>query len=105
MFRRDRNKHGGCIMFYYNENILCNTVNVEGLPDSYKVTLIELSNKSRKWLCICLYEPPTQNEKYFPEILSFAVAKMSCEYEDIMLTGDFNLTVENKNLEVFIDTV
>ena len=80
-------------------------INVEGLPDSYKVTLIELSNKSRKWLCICLYEPPTQNEKYFLEILSFTVTKMSCEYEDIMLIGDFNLTVENKNLEVFINTV
>ena len=29
---------------------------------------------------------------------------MSCEYENIMLIGDFNLTVENKNLEVFMNT-
>ena len=26
---------------------------------------------------------------------------MSCEYENVLLIGDFNLTVENKNLEVF----
>ena len=63
IIRRDRNKYGRCIMFYYNENVLCHTVNVEGLPDSYKVTLVELSIKSQKWLCICLYEPPSQNEK------------------------------------------
>ena len=28
---------------------------------------------------------------------------MSCEYENVMLIGDFNLTVENKNLEVFMN--
>ena len=43
MFRRDRNKHGGGIMFYINESISCKTVNVD-----CKVTLIDLSIKSRK---------------------------------------------------------
>ena len=47
MFRRDRNKHGGGIMFYITENIPCKTVNVEGFPDDCEVTLIELSIKSR----------------------------------------------------------
>ena len=103
MFRRDRNKHGGGIMFYINENIPCKTVNVEDLPDDCEVTLIELSIKSRKWLCIGLYKPPSQNEKYFLDNLSLALTKMSCEYENVVLIGDFNLTVENKNLEVFMN--
>ena len=54
MFRGDRNKHGGGIMFYINENIPCKTVNVEGLPDDCEVTLIELSIKSGEWLYIGL---------------------------------------------------
>ena len=29
---------------------------------------------------------------------------MSCEYENVMLIGDFNLTAENKNLETFVNT-
>ena len=29
---------------------------------------------------------------------------MSCKYENVMLIGNFNLTVENKNLEVFLNT-
>ena len=103
MFRRDRNKYGGGIMFYVNENIPCKTVNVEGLPNDCVVTLIELSIKSRKWLCIGLYKPPSQNEKYFLDNLSLALTKMSCEYENVVLIGDFNLTVENKNLEVFMN--
>ena len=99
MFRRDRNKHGGGIMFYINENIPCKTVNIEGLPNDCEVILIELSIKSRKWPCIGLYKPPSQNEKYFLDTLSLALTKMSCKYENIMLIGDLNLTVENKNLE------
>ena len=103
MFRRDKNKHGGGIMFYFNENISCKTVNVEGLLDDCEVTLVELSIKGRKWLCIGLYEPPSQNEKYFLENLSLALTKMSCKYQNLMLIGDFNLTVENKNLGVFMN--
>ena len=40
IFRRDSNKYGGGIMFYINENITGKTVNVEGLPNDCKVTLI-----------------------------------------------------------------
>ena len=101
--RKERKKHGRGIMFYINENIPCKTVTVEGVPDDCEVTLIELSIKSRKWLCIGLYKPPAQNEKYFLDNLSLALTKMSCEYENVMLIGDFNLTVENKNLEVFMN--
>ena len=77
MFRRDRNKRGGDIMFYINENILCKTVNVEGLPDDCEVTLIQLSIKSQKWLCIGLYKPSSRNEKYFVDNISIALTKMS----------------------------
>ena len=101
MFRRDRNKHGVVMMFYINENIPFKAVNVEGLPENCEVTLIELSIKSRKWLCIGLYKAPSQNEKYFLDNLSLALTKMSCEYENFMLIGDFNLTVFN--LEAFMN--
>ena len=36
-FRRDRNKNGGDIIFYINENIPCKIVNVEGLADDLQV--------------------------------------------------------------------
>ena len=104
MFRRDRKKHGGGIMFYISKNIPCKRVNVEGLPDDCEVTLIQLSTQSRKWLCIGLYKPSSQNGKYFLDNLALTLIKMFCEYENVMLIGDFNLTAENKNLEVFMNT-
>ena len=104
MFRGDRNRHGGGIMFYINENIPCKTINVEGLPEDCEVTLIELSIKNGKWFGFGLQKPSSQNEKYFLDNLSLAQTKMSCEYENVMLIADFNLTVENKNLETFMNT-
>ena len=59
--------------------------------------------KTRKWLCIGLYKSPSQNENYFLDILSKVLSKQTCQYENVMLIGDFNLTVNNKNLGVFID--
>ena len=91
-------------MFYINESISWKPVNAEGLPDGWELTLIPLFIKSWKWLCIGLYKPPSQNEKYFLDNLSRALTKMSSEYESVMLIGDFNLTIENKYLEVFMNT-
>ena len=106
MFKRDRNNHGRDIRLYINECLDKNkTVNVEGLPDDCEVTLIELFIKSRKWLCIGLYKPLLQNEKFFLQNLSLApLTEMSYEYENILLIGDFNLTVKNKTLKVFMNT-
>ena len=30
---------------------------------------------------------------------------MSCEYENVILISDFNLPVDNKNLEIFMNTI
>ena len=91
-------------MFYINENIPCKLVNVEGLPIDCEVTLIELFIKSWKWVCVGVYQPHSHNDKYFFENLLLALTKMSFEYENVMLTGCVNFTVENKNLEVFMNT-
>ena len=52
----------------------------------------------------CSLQAPFTNEKYFFDNLSLALTKMSCKYGNVMFIGDFNLTVENNNLEVFINT-
>ena len=52
----------------------------------------------------CL-QAPSENEKYFLENLSLALTEMSCEQENIMMIGDFNLTFDNKHLKVFMKTL
>ena len=40
----------------------------------------------------------------FLDSLSLFLDELTCQFDNIILMGDFNLTVENKNLEVFMST-
>ena len=63
VYRKDINKHGGGVIFYMNENISCKAVSrLEEVPDYCEIIFIEFSIKTRKWLSIGLYKPPSQNE-------------------------------------------
>ena len=98
LFRRDRNCHGGGVLCYINENIPSKIVNVEGIVKECEIVLIEFSIKTRKWLFIGLYKPPSQNENNVLDNLSLIINRLTCQYENFMLIGDFNMTIENKNL-------
>ena len=68
-FRRDRNKHGGGLLFYLNENIPCKLINDQIIPSDIEMIMFEFLVKTREWLCIGLYKSPSQNESYFLDIL------------------------------------
>ena len=101
-FRRDRNKHGGGLLFDINENIPCKLINDEIIPSDIEMIMFEFLVKTRKWLCIGLYKSPSQNENSFLDIFSKVLIKHTCQYENIMI-GDFNLTFNNKNLPLFMN--
>ena len=89
---------------YINDNIPSKIVNVESLEEDCEVILIEFFIKTRKWLCIGLYKPPSQNENYFLQNLSLVMNRLTCKYENFILVGDFSMTIENKNLEMFMNS-
>ena len=60
--------------------------------------------KTRRCLCIVIYKWPSQNENYFLDILSKVLSKQTCQFENILLIRDLNLTVNNKILGVFMNT-
>ena len=68
------------------------------------MNMFEFLVKTRKWLCIGLYKSPSQNKNYFLDILLQVVTKQTYHNENVMLIGYFNLTVNNKNLGVFMNT-
>ena len=59
--RSCRNKHGGGVIFYINENLPCKVVGLEEVPNDCEMILIEVSIKNRKSLSIGLYKSPLQN--------------------------------------------
>ena len=60
--------------------------------------------KNRKWLCIGLYKLSSQNKKYFLNHLSKTLGQLTCQFDETILIGNFNLTTKNNNLENFKNT-
>ena len=97
MYRRDRNKHDGGVMFYINENIPCKSLILEEIPDNCKIIFIEFSIKTQNG-SVLAYKPPSQNYEYFLGNMSLILNKLTCKYDNIMLMGNLNLTVTSKLL-------
>ena len=65
VFRKDRDRFGGGLMFYVNEQIPSKVLSLESISMDIELTLLEFTVKNRRLLCIGVYRPPPQNEKYF----------------------------------------
>ena len=87
-----------------NENIPSNVLHLNSNPDDKELILLPFSIKGLKWLFIGVYKGPSQNEKYFLDNLSKNLSELTCQHDKPILIGDFNLTADNKNLEIFINT-
>ena len=82
LFRRDRSCHGGGILCDINENIPSKIVKVEGIVKECKMVLLEFFIKTRSWLFIGPYKPPSQNENNFLGNLSFIINRLTCQYKN-----------------------
>ena len=104
MFQKDRDRFGGGLMFYVNVQIPSKFLSLESIPMDIELILLEFTVKNRRWLCVGIYRPPYQNEKYFTEHLSKILGQLSCQYDKTMLIWDFNIMIDNKSLENFMTT-
>ena len=50
-----------------------------------------------------MYKPPSQSDKEFTNRLSSAIDYYSPKYENLILIGDFNLSIENQHLDALIN--
>ena len=46
--------------------------------------------RKSKWLVVCCYHPPSQNDNYFFYNLGKALDSLNSNYEKFLLIGDFN---------------
>ena len=67
-----------------------------------ELILLEFTVKNQRWLCVVIYRPTSQNEKYFIDHLSKILGQLSFQYDKTVLIGDFNLKIDNKSLEHFM---
>ena len=103
MFRRDRNGSGGGLCIYVKETIAAKQLNLH-LDIDNEAIFLEINIRSRKWLIVGLYKPPIQNNSLFLESMSKNISQYLDSYGNITSLGDFNMTLEDKNLQNFTHT-
>ena len=49
-FRRDRNSHGGGLLFYIRDDIPCKEIKTQKLPNDIEGIFIEINLRNSKWI-------------------------------------------------------
>ena len=103
MFRKDRNKKGGGIILYVNEEILCKKIDMKVDNHNIEAIFIEVNLRKEKWLMIGVYKPPSQSECDFVNTLQQSLSSLSQKYERFIIIGDLNMKIENEHLSSLIE--
>ena len=93
-FCQNRNKHGGGVMFYVNENIPCRVLNIDFNFNDLETIFLKFYLRNRKCLCVSSYKR-NQNDQYFLDYINKSLTKFSYQFDTTMLLEDFTLTTEN----------
>ena len=72
-FRRDRNRFGGALILYINENIPCRPLNDHPAFPNLELIAIEIHQNKRRWLFIDIHKPPSQSDNEFTNRLSLII--------------------------------
>ena len=59
MFQMDRDRFGGGLIFYVNEQIPSKVLSLESIPMDIEVILFEFTVKNQSWLRVGIYTPPS----------------------------------------------
>ena len=103
-FRLDRTAKGGGILLYIREDIPCRCIKQTTLNNSFEGFFVELNLRSKKWLLGCSYNHHKENIASHLSNTSTALDKLCRDYENIILLGDFNVEVKEKNISDFMIT-
>ena len=97
-FRRNRNRYGRDILLYKNEEIPFKILNQPTASSTNEI----IATTKHKWPLLDIYKPTKQDNSEFLEIMNILLDDYTETYENIITLGDFNLTVENPQLNGFI---
>ena len=88
-FRLDRNRNGGGVMIYIQDDIPSRLLLKHGFTGDIEGLYIELNFRKCKWLLLGTYHPPSQSDQYYFNNLDKSLDTYS-NYEKNLLVGDFN---------------
>ena len=104
IFRQDRDKYGGGLMFYINQNIPCKKIETFQFTSSIEILTLEINLGKEKLLIFGTYKPPNINNSSFLNELYNAITFYSTLYKNCVLLGDLNIVRDNTQLQNFCES-
>ena len=100
---KDRNKNGGRILFYINQNKPFKVIKRKQLPRNLEILTLEIILNKMEILSMGLYKSPSFNEKDFLFHLNNAYTFFSTTHENLTLIDDSNMIPGDKKLSGFCE--
>ena len=99
-YRYDRTDRGGGLLLYVRKDIPSKFISVRSLHD-IEILVIEINLRKRKWALLGSYNPHRSNIKYHVECLNRILDEISTQYDNYIVFGDFNVSVEEDSMDQF----
>ena len=100
IFRQDRGKYGGGVMFLINQNIPCKKIETFQFTSSIEIHK-EINLGKQKQLIFGIYKPPNLSKNSYLNELYYAITFYSTLYKHCVLLGDLNIVRDNIQLQNF----
>ena len=100
-FRLDRNKNGGEILLYIISNITSTKLNRYIIKNQIEAFFVEIRIRNSIWLLCCSYNPSKLQIASHIQEISNGIDAYCKKYENILITGDFNVDVKEVSLHLF----
>ena len=101
--RHNRNCHGGGLMFFIRDDLPHKELKSHKLPNDVEGIFIEVTLRKNKWLIMGGYNPHKESISYFLSNIGKEIDKFLPSYENILLLGDFNSTMLEKDMQEFCE--
>ena len=101
-YRLDRDSKGGGVILYVRQDIPCNLIAFEEKP--IESLFIEINLRNTKMLINCSYNPHKSEIKKHLTALRHSLDLHSSKYDKILILGDFNVGIEEANMQSFCES-
>ena len=105
LIREDRDKngqYGGGIAMFIREDIPCKELKFQ-VAREIEGIFLEINLRSKKWLLMTGYNPKKESITHFLKYISQGIDKYLCKYDNLLLIGDFNSELCEKDINEFCD--
>ena len=90
-YRLDITDKQGGLLVYIKLHLPSRLLSIHNIANDIQVISFELNLRKEKWMFMCIYKPPKQNNQYFLENLSSIADHYSSIYDNYIFLRDFSM--------------